>query len=189
MGLGLAASDETPLAGQARGDPRLRTARARSELLPLRRQFARQRRAQSRLRPHLRVRQRLRRPRAGRARRADRERPPDRRGRVGRLPRAVLLAAPRSDDRHDGGRRHRAGGRRLGRGDDHARRPAGCCFRTNFREPRRDHGLLQPASARPDLGDPPSAQRDGEGDPRPGAVSHRAWPAAAGRLSRPGTHA
>ena len=60
-------------------------------------------------------------------------------------------------------------------------------FGADFREPRRDHGLLEPASARPDLGDPPSAERNGEGDPRPGAVSHRPWPAAARRLSRPGT--
>ncbi len=31
-------------------------------------------------------------------------------GEFGRLPRPVLLAAPRPDDRHDGSRRHRAGG-------------------------------------------------------------------------------
>ena len=37
-------------------------------------------------------------------------------------------------------------------------------LRPDLREPRRDHGLLEPASARPDLGDPPSAERAREGD-------------------------
>ena len=92
-----------------------------------------------------------------------RQRPHRRRGRVGRLPRALFLAAPRPDACDDGGRRHRAGGRRLGRGDDQSRRPSRHRRGADLREPRRDHGLLEPASARPDLGDPPSAERDGEG--------------------------
>ena len=36
--------------------------------------------------------------------------------------------------------------------------------RADFREPGRDDGRVEPASARPDLGDPPSAERARKGD-------------------------
>ena len=107
-----------------------------------------------------------------------------RRRRNRRLPRALLFAASRSDARRNGGRRHRARRRRLGRGDDRSRRPAGHWFGADFRESRRDDGRVEPPSARPDLGDPPFAERTREGDPSPGRISSAARPAAACRLSR-----
>ena len=88
-----------------------------------------------------------------------------RRGRNRALPRALLFAAPRSDALRNGGCRHRAGRRRLGRGDDRARRPARHCFGADFRESGRDDGRLEPPSARPDLGDPPSAERSSRRKP------------------------
>ncbi len=67
--------------------------------------------------------------------------------------------------------------------------PAGHRLRPDLREPRRDHGLLEPASARPDLGDAPSPERAREGDALADRVSPETRPGPAPRLSRAGARA
>ena len=113
---------QRPWQGKREATPAAPVAPARSDLLPVRGQHAREWRAQPGLRAHLCLRQRLRRSEGRRAGRARRGRSSGRRGRVRDLPGAVLLAAPRPDARRYGRRRHREGGRRLGRGDDQSRR-------------------------------------------------------------------
>ena len=108
-----------------------------------------------------------------------------RRGRTGSLPGTVLLAAPRFDAFRHVGRRHRTRRRGLDRGDDLPRRPARHWLSADFREPGRDDGRIEPPSARADLGDPPFAERAGEGNPSPGRVFPQVRQAVARRLSGP----
>ena len=103
----------------------------------------------------------------------------------------VLCFSPRHDltlDRH-GSRRHRTRRRGLGRGDDCAGRAARHFLGADFREPGRDDGRVEPPSAWANLGDPPPAERTGEGNPQPKRALPQIRPAAAPRFCRAGHRA
>ena len=97
---------------------------------------------------------------------------------TGHLPGDLLLAAPRPDAGAHGGRRHRAGDRRVARAVPRTRRHGRHQCGADLREPRRDDGGEQPASALPGVGDRDAAQRDGQG--AGGAERH-----TGGRTARP----
>ena len=113
-----------------------------------------------------------------------------RRRRIGRLPRHLLLAAPRSDPGADGCRRHRARRRRLGRGDDQTLGARPDIDSVQIFENRGEimgcsnphpHGQIWATRHLP--------ERTGEGDRAAGAniCSHTAG--CCSRLSRAGTRA